>query len=148
MSIKEYKDMVIKVVAQRPDPNKPMKMSVKSGKLEFLVDKLGGEAPSPLEYLLASLAGCINIVGSIVAKEMGIKIEDLKIEVEGVFNPTKLFTGKGERAGFKKIKTKIYVKSDTALEKLEEWLKKVEDRCPIGDNLVNPTDIETSVEKM
>jgi len=148
MSVKEYKDMIIKVIAQRSDPHKPMKMSVKSGKLEFFVDKLGGDAPSPLEYLLASLAGCINIVGNIVAKEMNIKIDDLKIEVEGVFNATKLFTGKGGRAGFKKIKTKVYVKSNADSKKLEEWLRKVEDRCPIGDNLANPTDIETSIEKM
>ena len=55
---------------------------------------------------------------------MNLKIEDMRIEVEGVFNATKLFAGEGERTGFKSIRTKVYVKSDANIEKLKEWLEK------------------------
>ncbi|MEM0265404.1 MAG: OsmC family protein [Desulfurococcaceae archaeon] len=77
---------------------------MESGNFKLFIDKVEGEAPSPLEYLLASLAGCFDIVINIMAEEMGISIENLEIGVEGIFNPEKLYTGKGERAGFKEIK--------------------------------------------
>ncbi len=143
-----YRDQVITVVGYRPAPDKPMKMVVKSGAHEIAVDKLGGEAPSPIEYLLASLAGCVNIVGEIVGREMGIRIDDMRIEVVGVFNAAKLMTGAGERAGYKDISVKIYAKTDASSEVLREWLRRVEERCPVEDNLTVSTPIKVSIERL
>lgn len=148
MSKLAYKDQVIAVTGSRVSPEKPMKMVVKSGDFEIVVDKTGGEAPSPIEYLLVSLAGCVNIVGEIIAKEMNIKIEDLRIEVAGVFNPSKLMTGMGERAGYKEISLKVYVKSDAPDDILKLWLERVMGRCPIGDNLEAPTPIKKFIERI
>ncbi|WP_087038150.1 OsmC family protein [Thermococcus litoralis] len=140
----DYKDMTIKVVGERLSPTK---MKVKAGNFEITIDKIGGEAPSPVEYLLAALAGCLNIVATLVAKDMGIQIEDLSVEVEGVLNPGKFMTGEGEKAGYKEIKTKIKVKTDADEETLKKWLEKVEERCPVTDNLTSPTPISFEVEK-
>jgi len=140
----DYKDMTIKVVGKRLSPTK---MKVKAGNFEITIDKLGGEAPSPLDYTLAALAGCLNIVATLVAKDMGIEIEDLSVEVEGVFNPGKLY-GKGtQRAGYKEIKAKIKVKTDADEETLKKWLEQVEERCPVSDNLANPTPTKVEFEK-
>jgi uncharacterized OsmC-like protein len=38
------------------------------------------EGPSPLKYVLAGYAGCINAVGKIVAKEHGIVLKSLQVE--------------------------------------------------------------------
>lgn len=148
MSRITYKDQLIAVVGSRASSDKPMKMVVKAGNYEIVIDKVGGEAPSPVEYLLASYAGCINIVGEIVAKDMGIKIYDIKIEVAGTFNPSKLMTGMGERAGYKELSVKVYVKSDADLEALKSWLMNVKERCPVEDNLANPTPIKSHIEKI
>lgn len=148
MSKITYKDQVITVVGERVSPDKPMKMVVKSGNFEIVTDKLGGEAPSPIEYLLASYAGCINIVGEIVAREMNIKIHDIKVEVSGVFNATKLMTGTGERAGYKEVSANVYVKSDADEKTLEEWLRRVSERCPIEDNIANQTPIKHQLKKI
>jgi uncharacterized OsmC-like protein len=125
-----------------------MKMVVKSGSFEIVTDKLGGEAPSPIEYVLAALAGCFNIVGEIVAREMGIAIEDLKVEVSGVFNASKLMTGVGERAGYREINVKVLVKSGATADVLRTWLEGVRERCPVEDNLANQTPVRAYVEKL
>ncbi|MEM2006211.1 MAG: OsmC family protein [Sulfolobales archaeon] len=148
MSSISYKDQSIAVVGSRVSQDKPMKMVVKAGNYEIILDKLGGEAPSPIEYLLASYAGCINIVGEIVARDMNIKIHDMKVEITGVYNPSKLLTGLGERAGYKEIAVKVSVVSEAGLETLSEWLSRVKERCPIEDNLTRPTLIKSYVEKL
>ena len=111
---------------------------------------LGGtdESANPVEYLLAGLAGCINVVGHIVAKELGFSLDKLKIEISGNINPNKLFgSSDEERAGFKKIDLKLIPETDASIETLAEWLRIVQDRCPIKDNLTNLTPVNVSVEK-
>lgn len=113
----------------------------------LLIDEppnLGGmdKGPNPVEYLLFALGGCLGIVIQVVAKEMNIKINSLKINLKGDLNPMR-FMGKdfSERAGYKNIKVEIDIKSDISREKLEELIKKVEERCPISDNIRNVTPI-------
>ncbi|HBT26705.1 MAG TPA: osmotically inducible protein C, partial [Pseudothermotoga sp.] len=112
--------------------------------------QLGGDdrGANPVEYVLAALAGCLNVVGNLVAKEMDVKLQDLLIEIEGTLNPAK-FQGKSseERAGYKQINVKMKVKTDASPEILEKWLKTVEERCPVSDNLSNPTPLKITFEK-
>jgi uncharacterized OsmC-like protein len=111
---------------------------------------LGGtdQGPNPMEYLLASLAGCLNVVGHIVASEMKINIEKLSIEISGNLNPDKLF-GKesNDRAGFKSINVVMNISTDADIEKLKKWVEEVEKRCPVTDNLRNPTKVNIEFRK-
>lgn len=141
----EVKDVTVRVSGKRVSPTM---MVVKCGNYEVVTDKIGGEAPSPVEYVLAALAGCINIVGTLVARDLNINIENLEVNVEGVLNPGKYMTGVGDRAGYKEIRTEVIVKSDADLETLRKWIKLVEERCPVGDNLSNTTTIITNVKKV
>ncbi|MBD3862674.1 OsmC family protein [Olleya marilimosa] len=106
------------------------------------------EAPNPVEYILAGFAGCVNVVGHLVAKELGFKIEKLDIEVSGQINPNRfLGVSQDERAGFKIIELNLIPKTDASIETLAKWLEIVEARCPVRDNLSNKTPIKISVEK-
>ncbi len=110
---------------------------------------LGGtnEGPNPVEYLLASLSGCVNVVGHTVAKEMGFNLENLEMVLEGELDPGRVLgRSMAERAGFKRIKVSLKVDADADRATLEKWLKAVEDRCPVGDNLANATPLELSLE--
>lgn len=120
----------------------------KTRNFAFLIDEpenLGGKnlGPNPVEYLLFALGGCLGIVIQVVAKEMNLKIEGIKINLKGELNPLR-FMGKdfSERAGYKKINVEIEIKSSETKEKLQELLKKVEERCPISDNIRNLTPVE------
>lgn len=109
---------------------------------------LGGKdgAANPVEYTLASLAGCLNVVAHLIAKEFDITIRSLKIRVEGDLNPGRLLNGDStERAGFTDIRVKLDVDSDADQELLDQWLSVVRDRCPVTDNLVNQTKVEIVV---
>ena len=107
-------------------------------------------APSPIEYILAGYAGCINAVGTLVASELNLKLKSLKVDVKGEINVDK-FLGKSilERAGFNKIEVFINADSDASPEEIRNWLTVLESRCPVGDNLKNETPVFLNlVEKL
>lgn len=129
------------------DSENATKTVVKARSFEIIVDEppvLGGkdEGPNPVEFVLAAYAGCINVVGHVVAKEMGFKLEGVKIEIVGSINPEN-FLGKSdkERAGYKQIEMKVYPSASAPKEVLEEWLEKVCKRCPVSDNIKNETPV-------
>ncbi len=103
---------------------------------------LGGEdlAANPVEYLLASYAGCINVVAHLTARELGINVEKLKIAVGGNINPARLFgESEEERAGFKQINVQFSPVTDASPELIAKYIKIIQNRCPVNDNLALPT---------
>lgn len=129
------------------------KFVAKARQFKLVIDEpeaLGGtdQDANPVEYILAGLAGCINVVGHLVAKELGFTINKLQVEVTGDINPDKLFgLPSTERAGFKAIDLKLIPETDAPIETLAKWLKIVQERCPVKDNLTNNTPVNVSVEK-
>lgn len=128
------------------------KLLAKVRNFEVIVDEppeIGGtdEGPNPVEYLLVALAGCLNVVIRGMAGEKGIGIHSLEFAMEGRLNPEK-FQGISdkERAGYKEIKAALYIESDAPKEKLEELLREVEERCPVTDNLRNPTPVNIEIK--
>ncbi|WP_041077245.1 OsmC family protein [Thermotoga caldifontis] len=131
----------------------PTRVQVKTRNFTMYVDEppqLGGEdkGANPVEYLLAALAGCLNVVGHMVAKELNMKLDGLAIEIEGVLNPAK-FQGKpnAERAGYKEINVTIKAKTNASEDVLKKWLQIVESRCPVSDNIANPTPVKFNVTR-
>jgi len=129
----------------------PTKLLVNSRQFKLIVDEpagLGGtdDGPNPVEYLLAGYAGCLNVVAHLVAKEQNLDIRKLAIEVDGDINPSRLFgQSNDDRAGFKIIRVNISIDADADQPVIDKWLKEVENRCPINDNLRNPTPVEIKV---
>lgn len=128
----------------------PTKFVAEARNFKIIIDEpptLGGSdhGASPVEYLLASYAGCLNVMGHLIAGELGFKLDKLEIEVNGNLNPDRLF-GKSftERAGFKKIQITLKPYAEVTPELLKRWTQAVENRCPINDNLrdITPTEIE------
>lgn len=113
-------------------------------------ERLGGTnaGPNPLEYELASLAGCINVTGHLVAKEMGLTISDVRMTLSGTLNPAR-FMGRGEeeRAGFKEITVALELQGVTDPAQLEKWRAAVEERCPVSDNLNHGTAVHVRIKE-
>lgn len=107
-------------------------------------EALGGTnlAPNPVEYVLAGYAGCVNVVAHIVANELQIKLPDLQVDIEGEINPSRLFRYSfTDRAGYKSLTVQLKT-SEPLDEQLKiKLLKEIENRCPVNDNLSNPTPI-------
>jgi len=143
-------DLTFKIDARSESAAKTI---IKARNFEIVVDEpkaLGGTdvAPNPVEYVLAAFAGCLNVVGHLVAGEMGFELKNLKIEMKGELNPAKLF-GKcdKERSGYKNISIKMIPETDADDSVIEKWLHEVECRCPVSDNLQNPTPVAIELGK-
>ncbi len=127
------------------------KTVVKARNFEMVVDEpanLGGtdSAPNPVEYVLAAFAGCLNVMGNLIAGEMGFELRALDIEMSGTLNPDKLF-GKSdaERSGYKVINVKMTPDCDADSDTLKKWLHAVEERCPVSDNIQNITEVKVEL---
>ena len=110
-------------------------------------ENFGGKdsAPTPVEYILAGYAGCLNVVVNLIAKEMNIAIQHLEINIAGNINPEKLFgVSDKERAGFRSLNIQLDIKSDASKEMLQKLLNQVKERCPVNDNLTNMTPVNYS----
>lgn len=126
----------------------PSRTKVKSGKFEMIIDEpenMGGTnmGPSPIQVLLMSLAGCLNVTGHEIARQKGMKLNGMNISIEGEMNPCN-FMGCSfdERAGFQTINVNIQADFENETpEAIETWLKETESRCPVTDNIKDSTKI-------
>lgn len=111
-------------------------------------EELGGSdsGANPVEYLLAALSGCLSVVGHLVAKEMGFRLNGLDIFLEGKLDPAK-FMGKPTkgRAGYSSITVTLRPNTDAGTDVLEKWLREVEGRCPVSDNISNSTPLHLTL---
>jgi uncharacterized OsmC-like protein len=141
-------DLSFSIQAQSETPARTM---VKARNFDIIVDEpqaLGGTdlAPNPVEFVLAAFAGCLNVMGHIIAKEMNINLRGLKIDISGNINPNKLF-GKcqKDRAGYKAITVSLKPDCDADPDTLAKWLHEVESRCPVSDNIQHGTPVNVVI---
>ncbi|MFB6196012.1 MAG: OsmC family protein [Haloplanus sp.] len=119
---------------------------------EFVVDEpaeLGGtnDGPNPVEYLIGAWAGCLNIVAHTVCDERGIDVDGIEIGIEGDFDPRKfLGTADDVRAGYQEVRARIDIATDADEATLNELRAEIEERCPVGDTIENPTPTDVTIE--
>lgn len=104
----------------------------------------GGQ--NPVEYELAALTGCFNVVAHLVAQEMDIELHSLELEANGELNPSK-FQGEEteERAGFQQVSIDVEVESDADEEEIKKLFEQVEERCPVRDNISHKTPVAIEI---
>jgi uncharacterized OsmC-like protein len=144
-------EKMMKVIVTGESEN-PTKLNIKSGKFKLIIDEpkqMGGTdaGPSPIQVLLMSLAGCLNVTGFEIAMQKGLKLNGIKIKIEGVMNPcTFIGCSFEERAGFQHIDVKVFPEFENATdEQISSWLKETELRCPVTDNIKADTTIDVSI---
>lgn len=142
----------IKVLITGESEN-PTKMNLHAGKFNLIIDEpkeMGGtdEGPSPIQVLLMSLAGCLNVTGHEIARQKGLQLNSMKVKIEGAMNPcTFLGCSFEERAGFQNIVVTINADMPGVSEEEKElWLKETERRCPVTDNIKVDTTITVVIE--
>ena len=120
----------------------PKSTHVEAAGAEFVV----GKEASPLDYLLGSLAACIDVIGHMVARDHDVALDDLDVHVEGDIDPAK-YNGESPepRAGFQSIRVRVAADADADDQELRDWMDEVAERCPVADNLRNASDLDVSV---
>lgn len=144
--------MAIKLVSVDATQIEGFKIETRSRQHVSIVDQppAGGgtdAGPTPLEYLFISLAGCIVTIGHIVAKQRQLPVRKIECHVEGELD-TDVLMGKSTavRPGFTGIRVIAKVDGDMTQEEKEAFIRDVDARCPISDNVHNLTPVEIVVE--
>ncbi len=119
---------------------------------EFVVDEpaaLDGtdDGPNPVEYLLGAWAGCLNVVAHTVAEERDIDLDGIDIGIEGDIDLRGFLQGDNDiRPGYQELRVTIEVDADAGQDTLDDFADAVEARCPVGDNIGNPTPTDIHLE--
>ncbi|PSR20574.1 MAG: osmotically inducible protein C [Sulfobacillus acidophilus] len=94
--------------------------------------RLGGTPaqPTPLELLLGSLTGCMNVILQMVAGEKGWRHVSAKYSVKGELDPRGMMGDPGIPPYFRRIELKVWV-SGVDREQLNWVRDEVDRRCPV-----------------
>lgn len=124
-----------------------VKVITKARQFELIIDEpksLGGTdtGMNPVEVLLASLGACQSIVARVYAPKFDVKLEDFQVEVEGDLDLDGFFNRAEVRPGYSDIRYTFRIKTDSPQEKVEEFVKFLESKCPVGDSIANPVNLK------
>ena len=111
------------------------------GGKEVIIDEppsLGGtdKGPNPVEYILAALGGCINVLVTTFAESFDVEIKDVQVHIEGDLDSDG-FLGKNPnvRPGYEEIRYRVELDSPSPQEKINALLEHVDKICPVKDTL-------------
>jgi uncharacterized OsmC-like protein len=120
-------------------------VAVQAGERTLYVDQpvaMGGAdaGANPMEYLFASLAGCIATTARIIASQQSLDLKGMEIKVEGSFD-TGVILGKSRdgRPGVTGINVSVALDSAMSETERQSFFKELQSRCPISDTIAAAT---------
>ncbi|KEQ23638.1 OsmC family protein [Paenibacillus tyrfis] len=124
-----------------------VKVKASSRQFELTIDEpksLGGTdtGMNPVEVLLASLGACQSIVARVYAPKFGVKLDDFQVDVEGDLDLDGFFNRSEVRPGYSEIRYTFRIKTDSPKDKVEEFIRFIESKCPVGDTIANPVSLK------
>lgn len=96
---------------------------------------------TPVESLLASLAGCMSVGVRFYAKKFSVQIDDIQVHVDGELDPRGIMGMKGFRIGLSSIQYKFNISSSSPQENIDQLIEYAKQHCPVGDTIKGPTEL-------
>ena len=90
-----------------------------------------GIGATPLEYLMAALAGCTNVISNRIATDMGIDIDLATVQVEGTVD-SRVLQGQATEVAFPKVKLDVTVKTGADEAQIEALRERLARTCPVS----------------
>jgi uncharacterized OsmC-like protein len=107
----------------------------------------GDHAPTPVEYLLHALAGCLTAGLVNIAAARGIELTEVSSTVAGDIDLNGILgLDPTVRNGFSGITVSFRVKGDAPAEELAGLVERSRARSAVYDSLVNPVPVTIEVE--
>ena len=105
------------------------------------------KGPTPVEFLLHGLAGCLTAGIANVAAARGVELTEVESTVEGDMDMLGILGLSDDvRNGYQGIRINFRIKGNAPPEKLREIVERSRDRSAVYDVLTNGTPVEISVE--
>jgi uncharacterized OsmC-like protein/uncharacterized metal-binding protein len=137
----------MKTIRIEAQANDKYQVTVQAGERTLYVDQavsVGGEGlgANPMEYLFASLAGCIATTARIIATQQNLDLKGMDIKVEGALDLNFLY-GKSRDGRPGSTGINVSVALDSAMSELERqsFFEELRSRCPISDTIAAATPI-------
>lgn len=99
---------------------------------EPIEDGGSNTGPNPMQYFIASLAGCQNEQAQVVAEELSLNIQQINIEVEIDLDLSGFMgTSDHSKGSYKNVRLNAVVVGEATDEQIKSLGQKVDARCPI-----------------
>ena len=118
----------------------------KAGECRLVFDQapaLGGAArgPRPGEVVLMALASCQEHTYRVHAALLGIPLEDIHVELEGLVDGRGFLGAEGVAPGFSEVRGTVTIKSSASEAELDRLQTAVDRHCPVLDDLRRPVPV-------
>lgn len=143
--------MALKTLSATATLDSAFTTRVQSGNHTIYVDQpknSGGQdmGPSPLQLVMAAVVGCFGTIGRIIAHQEKITLRGMSFEIEADYDPDGLMGRNCDvRPGFQALRVKVDIDADLTREEKQQFLEKVERRCPLADNMLHGTSLHSSL---
>jgi len=98
--------------------------------------------PTPVEYVLVGLAGCLTAGVASVAQHRGIQLRSVTATIEGEMNVLGILGADPDiRNGFDRVTARFVIDADAPRDDLEALLAQSQKRSAVFDVMTNPTDV-------
>ena len=87
---------------------------------------------SPLETLLASFAGCTNVIATAIAEEMDLDFKMISVEVAGSLDTRGFRNVADVSVPFPKVELKVDVAGDLSESQVDALKTELGKRCPVS----------------
>ena len=102
--------------------------------------------PTPVEYVLVGLAGCLTAGVAAVAQNRQIQLNSVKATVEGDLDILGILGADPEvRNGFTGIRVNYEIDADASKEDIEAIVAQSQKRSAVFDAITNPTNVSVTV---
>ncbi len=117
-------------------------VNVCTGGTEMKIGLMGSDYPTPEEVLLASSISCLMLTVVYVAREKGVKVEEVSGCIQGDMDPRGFQGVPGISPGVLEVRYNVRVKSDDP--RVKEIIEESEKRCPMKDTLVRSVKVKVN----
>lgn len=137
--------MAMKTIRATGQLNAGMAIHVQCGQQTLTMDQpknAGGQdlGPTPLEAILAAVAGCFGTIGRFIAHQQKINLRGMRFELEADYDPDGLLGRNSKvRPGFQELRVIVDIDADLDQAGKADLLALIEQRCPVADNLAHGT---------
>lgn len=102
--------------------------------------------PTPLELILAALAGCFGTIARFIAHQRKFELRGMQMSLEADYDPDGLLgRNPSVRPGFSELRMQVQFDCDLSQDEQAELLAEIERRCPLADNLLHGTRLVSQV---
>ena len=110
-------------------------------------EQAGGDdsAPTPMEYVVGALNGCLAVVIQMVAEERGFQLEGVDFDSKGLIDTRGVEGMAGVSPQFMEVAVKVRLQTPESPNRLDVLKDEVLQRCPVF-NLLNDSGIDLQVD--